>query len=116
MSDTDTGVLERLIVALNANTAALTGKVADAPAKPVAAKPAAKPAAPKASKHTLETVVAKAGELAKARGVPAAKSLAESFGAARSRELKPDTWDAFMDAADAVIAGEEAATGDDDDV
>jgi hypothetical protein len=114
----DTGVMERLIVALNANTAALTGKNPGDASAAAARRPAAAAASAPAKakpKATLEAVVAKAGQVAEAKGKEQAKRLAESFGAERSRQLKPDCWDAFIVACDAILNGDDTAAGDDDD-
>lgn len=110
----DTGVMERLIAALNANTAALSGKGGGGGGE--AARPASKPAAKKGPKADLETVVKKAGELAETKGKAQAKALVDSFGAAKSRDLKPDSWDAFIEAADALLSSDDTPAAEDDDV
>lgn len=121
-------LIQSLIAALNANTAALGGATPEeatgaaaaattttaAKAKPAAAAAKAKPAAPKGPAR--EEVVALLTRLKDEQGAAAAKALVVSPGGAEKMAAIPDAnLKAVFDAATAALAGEDGAGDGDDD-
>lgn len=116
------GILENLLAAFEANTAALNAHTAalggkSEVASAVAAKPAAaaaakgKPAAapkPAAPKHTIEDVQGAAVAVKEKFGSPAATELIKEFGKAEKlKEIKPENYDAFVAAATTRLEAED---------
>lgn len=116
-------ILENLLEAIKENTAALkaaggsaatstAGKAATT-TKAAADKKADKAAAPK---HTAEEVKAAAVSIKDAFGQPAAKELIKSAGKAEElKAIKPENYDAFVEACEAKLAAgtDEVASEDD---
>lgn len=126
-------ILENLLAALEANTAALnavaaaggvagksevastagaaTGKPAAGKGKPAAAP---KPAAPT---HTVEDVQGAAVAVKEKFGSPAATELIKEFGKAEKlKDIKPENYDAFVTAATKRLEAEEEVVAADDDL
>jgi hypothetical protein len=115
--------LEKNAAALEANTKALTaaggtaaaatstGKAADT--KKTSTTKADKPAAPK---YTAEEVKAAAVKVKDAFGQPAAKELIKEAGKADElKSIKPENYDAFVEACEEKLAaGNQPAATDDD--
>lgn len=110
--------IEALIVALDKNTAALTGGKAPAAASaPTAAagKPAAKPAA--APKVTQEQVAEKASALKDAQGMPAVRALFKEHGAEDGKiaSVPKANYAGLIAAIDAALAGGEPEAAEEDE-
>jgi len=115
-------ILENLLKAIEANTAALEANTKAQAAGGAAAGKAAtggkatttkdKPAAPK---YSAEEVKAAAVRVKDAFGQPAAKELIKEAGKADElKAIKPENYDAFVEACEAKLAaGEEPQTSDD---
>lgn len=105
---------KRQIALMEQIIAGAGGKPAAAPSASVASAPAAR-GRPRiaAPKHNIEEVVAKAQVAATALGKDEVVRVLKSFGAASSRALKPDQYDAFVLAIDAMMEpnGEEGEEG-----
>jgi hypothetical protein len=111
--------IEKLISALDRNTAALGGKAAPAPA--AAEKTAEKPAAgkpgrpPKAKALTQDDVAAKASELKEKEGMPAVRAIFRKHGAESGKiaDLPEKNYGAVIEAINAALTP--AEDGDDDE-
>lgn len=120
--------LAALTAAIEANTAAILASSTNAPAEaPAAAKEESKPAprtrkaAPAAAKeevapkYTAEQVKAAAVKVKNEKGTKVAKDLIAEHGAAELAKLKPENYEAFVLAAEALLAGEDDESVDGDD-
>jgi hypothetical protein len=98
-------LLQDVIAALNANTAALLARPAGAPAAVAASAPAAAPAAPAAAKHTLEQMQARCKELMEKKGKDALVAVFTKMSAKKLSDVK----EADYGKLDAEITGALAA-------
>lgn len=104
-------LIEKLIAAVEANTAAIEGGKGKAPATPVAAKPA-KPAAPAIEFDTVKKAMV---AVQKKHGVPFAKAMIlKTGGAAELASVKPEKFVALLAAGEAAMS-EPVSSQDDED-
>ena len=123
-------ILAALTTAIEANTAAIlasSGKKEAAEAAPApetkaapartrkAAAPAAAKEEPAAPKYTAEQVKAAAVKVKDELGTKTAKQLIADHGAAELAKLKPENYEAFVLAAEALLAGDGEDGSDEDD-
>lgn len=120
------GILETLIEALNANTAAILGNAGAATTAATKSEATSTTAATKGTKgtkttkpevaspkHTVEEVQAAAVAVKDKFGSPAATELIKEHGKAEKlKDIKPENYDAFVEACEAKVA-EEAEAEDD---
>jgi hypothetical protein len=113
-------ILENLLKAIEANTAALEAntksQAAGGKAATTTKATATKDTKPTAPKFSAEEVKAAAVKVKDAFGQPAAKELIKEFGKADElKAIKPENYDAFVEACEKKLAaGEEAPETTDD--